>query len=88
MRITFSPKKLLVVHQCNFLAQAVIDEYISISKTRRLFILSYVKNGHVFAQKLIDKKEFTIDELKESIKNLHNDCKYKKFGNILKWNTS
>lgn len=54
MRVTFSPKKFLTVQQCSVLSPVEIDEYISVSKTCRLLIVSYVKNGQVLAQNLID----------------------------------
>lgn len=78
MQVTFSPKKIQVVQQCEVLVPFDTKEFISISKTCRLFVISYLKNRKLIAQKFIDKKELLVDDLKEAIKELHNDCKYKK----------
>ncbi|WBW95066.1 hypothetical protein [Oceanirhabdus sp. W0125-5] len=76
--ITFSPKETFLVEQSAVLSPFDTKEYISISKTCRLFVVSYIKDRKVIAQKFIDNKELLVDELKELIKELHNDCRYKK----------
>ncbi|MCM1991284.1 hypothetical protein [Oceanirhabdus seepicola] len=76
--LSLAPKKVAIVPQCLLLAPKDIEKYIAVSKSCRLIILSYIKNRKVLAQKFIDNKEYSVEELKELIRNLHDECKLNK----------
>ncbi|WBW94939.1 hypothetical protein [Oceanirhabdus sp. W0125-5] len=78
MFTTLAPKKVFFVDQCVLLTSSNIDDYISISKSCRMFILSYIKSNHIIAQKFIDKKDYSSEELNKLINSLHDDCKSNK----------
>lgn len=54
IRRTFLPKKIILVHQQTLLASDEKKEYISVSKSCRLLVISYVNNRKVLAQEFIE----------------------------------
>jgi len=76
--ISLAPRKVAIIEQCLLLAPNDIEKYIAVSISCRLIILSYIKNRDVLAQKFIDNKACSVEELKELIRNLHDDCESNK----------
>jgi len=76
--ISLAPKKVAMVEQCLLLSPTGIEQYISVSKSCRLIILSYIKNRDILAQKFIENKDYSVEELIKLIRTLHDDCKFNK----------
>ncbi|GAA0178973.1 hypothetical protein SH2C18_19350 [Clostridium sediminicola] len=53
-------------------------DYVSIYKSCRMFVLTYRKGKLIEAQKFIENKDYTVDEMKGFINNLHDDCLFNK----------
>lgn len=52
--------------------------YISIYKSCRMIVITYRKDKLIEAQKFIENKDYTIDDMKGFINNLHDDCLFNK----------
>lgn len=74
--ILFNPRNKFLANQCTFLSPKDITDYIAVSRSCRMFILSYVKDRDIVTQKHLHLKDYSVDELKNLIYNLHDDCRY------------
>lgn len=79
IRISLSPKNVYFFQQCTLTAPNNQNGHIVVSKSCRTLILSYIKDGIVLEQNFYDNKKYTLEELKELIRNLHPDCKFNNF---------
>lgn len=59
----------------NMLAANEDKNYICIYKTCRMFVITYVGYGEIKAQQMIERKEYSEDEIRNYINNLHYDAK-------------
>ncbi len=64
-------KRVIMGSECAFVAPFEENEYICISKTCRMMILSYIKDKNIFKQNFIENKEYTNEELYVVISELH-----------------
>lgn len=76
--VLFKPKEVLLVCECVFSAPVEEQDYICIYKSCRMIVITYVKEKDIKAQKFIENKDYTIDEIKRFIYNLHEDCMFNK----------
>lgn len=72
--ISSSPRNVNLVFECT-LMNPENPTYVCISKTCRMFVISYIKNGAITAQRFLDKKDYEIDEIQNIIYALHDDCR-------------
>ncbi|MEG1254258.1 hypothetical protein [Clostridium sp.] len=73
--VVFTAKSIFLANECAFVIQEKID-YITISKSCRMTTISYLKDKGIAAQKFIENKDYTVDDLKRFITNLHEDCTF------------
>lgn len=73
--IAFKAKKVYLASQYRFVTPVNNKPYICVSKSCRMFVLSYLKNGELSAQRFLPSSDYTIEELNEYIRCLHPDCK-------------
>lgn len=50
--------------------------FVTISQSNRMTVLTYIKDNGIAAEKFIENRDYTKDELLEQIRSLHDDCKY------------
>ena len=72
---SFKAKTVYISFQYLFVAPVDSPSYVCISKSSRMFILSYIKNLELIAQEYLPRNDYTIDEMKEQINHLHQDCR-------------
>lgn len=73
--VSFMPKSVFLALQYAFITPFNTTTYVCVSKSCRMFVLSYVKDRELSAQKFLPSYDYTIEELNEYIHNLHPDCK-------------
>jgi hypothetical protein len=69
-KMLFGVKRVILASECAFVTPFEEKEYICISKTCRMLILSYTKDKNTFKQKFIENKEYTNKELYALISEL------------------
>ena len=72
--MTFKPKRVLLGMEYGFTAPMEEQNYVSIYRSCRMFVLSYIKNKNIEVQKFLENKDYSIEELRGFIYNLHEDC--------------
>lgn len=72
-RVLFDAKNILLGSEFAFVAPHEENDYICISKTCRMMIITYVKDKYkdVFKQKFVEAKEYTNDEIYVFINELN-----------------
>ena len=67
-------KKIIASFECHYMSPNHLN-YISIAKTCRMFVITYIKDGYIKVQDFLDKKDYEFEELKNYIRDLHMDCR-------------
>lgn len=70
----FSPQKVYITYESMVISRKKELKYICISKTVRMLVLTYINNSKIEAKKYYNNIDYSIDELKNMISNLHEDC--------------
>lgn len=70
-KIIFGVNGVILGSECGFVAPLEQNEYICISRTCRMMVLSYFKNKNIFKQKFIANKDYTNEELLSIISELY-----------------
>lgn len=70
-KMLFGRKTVIFGSECAFVAPFEEKEYICISRTCRMMILSYIKDKNILKQKFIEDREYSIDELYAAIIELY-----------------
>lgn len=73
--LALNAHKVILGKECSFLTQEKVN-YIAISKSCRTMTITYMKDQNIAAEKFIENKHYTIDELKAIILELHEDCAF------------
>ncbi|GAA0179032.1 hypothetical protein SH2C18_19820 [Clostridium sediminicola] len=68
----------LLVNECTSLTPIEEQDYISIYRSCRMFVITYIKRKGIEAQKFIENKDYTVDEMRVFINSLHDDCVFNK----------
>lgn len=67
IKVNFKYENMLVTNEDK--------NYICVYKTCRMFVFSYIGYGEVKAQQMVERKDYSEDEIKKYIYNLHYDAK-------------
>lgn len=67
----FEVKDIIIGSECSFIAPLEEKDYICISRTCRMMIVSYIKDKKIVNQKFIENKEYTNEELCNAIRELY-----------------
>ena len=62
----------------NMLVTTEDKEYICLYKTCRMFVISYVSHNEVKETLLLERKNYTKEEMEKFINNIHHDVKFKR----------
>ena len=74
----FSGRSVYLANQCAFVSPKGNNTYVSISKSSRMIMLTYIKDRYIKAQEFLRIKDYSVDEIKNLISNLHSDLRYNK----------
>lgn len=72
----FKGKEVIFGSEFAFVTTYEEKEYICVSKTSRMLILTYIKDKKIFKQKFIENNEYTNDELHALISDLNEGAEY------------
>lgn len=76
--ISFKPKMVLLGMESVFTAPIEEQNYVSIYRSCRMVVFTYIKNKDMEVQRFLHNKDYSIEEMKGFIYNLHEDCRYNK----------
>lgn len=71
-KMLFAPKNVILGSECAFVAPFEEKDFICISRTCRMMILSYIKDKKIVKQNFIKNKDYTNEELYDAIRELYN----------------
>lgn len=63
----------------NMIVNIEDKNYICVYKTCRMVAITYISNKEVIAQLLLERKDYSVDELKDFVYNIHYDVKNNNF---------
>ena len=67
----FGVKDIIIGGECSFVAPFEVNNYICISKTCRMMILTYIKDRKTVKQKFIENRDYTNEEIHTFIRELY-----------------
>lgn len=70
--VSLNPKNCCLINEGLCVIQEKIN-YVVISKSCRMITISYVENQSIKAQRFLENKEYSVEEMKGYIINLHDD---------------
>lgn len=66
-------RKLRLVDEWHVLT-TIVSDYVSVIRTCRMIVIRYIKSDVIKNTMYIDKGDYTAEELRKFIRDLHSDC--------------